>query len=132
MPRLYKTADCFALASRGEGWGLPICQSMACGVPAIVPNSSAIATYANEGNSLMIDAKQVKIDNLQWLLDATLQQEHEWFEPDYKQLKNRMRWAYENRNTLPAIGAKARATIEKFTWENSALQIVKLLEKYGK
>lgn len=30
MPTLYRSADCFVTATRGEGWGMPILEAMAC------------------------------------------------------------------------------------------------------
>ena len=35
MPSLYKSADCFVLPSRGEGWGRPQVEAMAMGLPLI-------------------------------------------------------------------------------------------------
>jgi glycosyltransferase involved in cell wall biosynthesis len=32
---LYRGADAFALATHGEGWGLPLLEAMACGLPTI-------------------------------------------------------------------------------------------------
>jgi glycosyltransferase involved in cell wall biosynthesis len=40
MPLLYGGADAFVLPTRGEGWGLPILEAMAAGVPAIATNWS--------------------------------------------------------------------------------------------
>ena len=40
MPRLYKAADAFVLPTRGEGWGLPLLEAMAMGLPAIATNFS--------------------------------------------------------------------------------------------
>ena len=38
---LYRSSDCFVLPTRGEGWGLPIIEAMACGVPVIATSWSA-------------------------------------------------------------------------------------------
>lgn len=36
IPRLYNRAKCFLTMSRNEGWGRPVAEAMACGVPKII------------------------------------------------------------------------------------------------
>ena len=36
LPALYRACDCLALPYRGEGYGLPVVEAMACGLPVIV------------------------------------------------------------------------------------------------
>ena len=38
MRELLASADAFVLASRGEGWGLPVAEAMSMTLPVIVPN----------------------------------------------------------------------------------------------
>lgn len=132
MTRLYKTADCFVLPSRGEGWGLGIIQSMASGVPVITTDCSAQKTFANSKNSLMIDAALEKIGNIEWLMQVPVQNEHWWYEPNFPQLKKQMRYAFENKKKMTELGETARKDAEKFGWFNTAIQIVENLEKYSK
>lgn len=40
MARLYNSVDCYASASRGEGWNLPAIEAAACGVPVVLSDSS--------------------------------------------------------------------------------------------
>jgi len=131
MTRLYKTADCFVLPTRGEGWGLGIIQSMASGVVPLVTNCSAQTEYVTKENSLLIDAPAEKIHNIDWLRQVPVQNEHWWFEPSFMQLKKKMRWAFENKDKLKTKGEQARKDAEKFSWFNTAVQVVKNLEKYA-
>ncbi len=130
MKHLYASADCFVLPSRGEGWGLGIIQSMASGVPVITTNCSAQTTYCNSNNSMLIDTNLEKIHDIGWLKEVPVQNEHWWFEPNYMQLRQKMRYAFENRNTIKAKAETARKNVENFSWNNTSLQIIKQLKKF--
>lgn len=48
LPGWYNAADLFAYPSAYEGFGLPLLEAMACGVPAITTASSALAEVAGD------------------------------------------------------------------------------------
>jgi glycosyltransferase involved in cell wall biosynthesis len=48
MPCQMSKFDAFVLPTRGEGWGLPIMEAMAVGLPVIVTNFSAMLDYVHE------------------------------------------------------------------------------------
>ncbi|KAI3437848.1 hypothetical protein D9Q98_000294 [Chlorella vulgaris] len=56
-PSLFKSADCFVLPTRGEGWGLPVVEAMAMELPVIVTNWSGPTAYLDDtvGYPLAID-----------------------------------------------------------------------------
>lgn len=54
MPRLYAAADAFVLPTRGEGWGLPIMEAMAMGLPTIATNWSGPSEFMTEENSFPV------------------------------------------------------------------------------
>jgi len=41
MPNIYHVMDWYVTASSGEGFGIPIAEAMACGIPVIAPNNSS-------------------------------------------------------------------------------------------
>lgn len=43
---IYGCFDVLFTTTQGEGWGLPVLEAMACGVPAIVPDWSALGDWA--------------------------------------------------------------------------------------
>lgn len=46
MPIVYSAMDVLLNTSQGEGWGLPVLEAMACGVPTIVPEWSGLGDWA--------------------------------------------------------------------------------------
>jgi glycosyltransferase involved in cell wall biosynthesis len=54
LPFIYSMADIFLYPSLRESFGIPILESMACGVPIITSNTSAMPEIAGEG-ALLID-----------------------------------------------------------------------------
>lgn len=48
MSHIYNMMDVFTLPTTGEGWGLPIMEAMACGLPCLVTNYSAHLDYCND------------------------------------------------------------------------------------
>lgn len=48
MARMYNAADMVISTSLGEGWGLSITESLACGTPVAIPNHTSCAEIASE------------------------------------------------------------------------------------
>ncbi len=56
--------DAFVLASRGEGWGLPIIEAMACAKPVIVTDYGGYRDFVNAENAyLILVKKMVDVDD---------------------------------------------------------------------
>ena len=58
MPALYAACDCLVHPYRGEGFGLPIAEAMACGLPVIVTNYGAALDFCDATNSYLIAARR--------------------------------------------------------------------------
>ncbi|HZJ46241.1 MAG TPA: glycosyltransferase, partial [Pyrinomonadaceae bacterium] len=57
---IYRSVDCFVLASRGEGWGLPILEAMACGLPVIATNWSAQCDFISNDTAYLLDVERLR------------------------------------------------------------------------
>jgi glycosyltransferase involved in cell wall biosynthesis len=53
MPALYSGATVFVFPSLYEGFGLPVLEAMACGVPVVTSNVSATAEVAGDAAMLV-------------------------------------------------------------------------------
>jgi tetratricopeptide (TPR) repeat protein len=105
VPRLYRTADAFVLASHGEGWGRPYMEAMAMELPTIATRWSGNLEFMNDDNSYLIDYKLVDAPADTWMRGQR------WAQPSIGDLRRAMRSVYEQRTEAAAIGKRARADV---------------------
>jgi glycosyltransferase involved in cell wall biosynthesis len=126
---LYRSADCFVLPTRGEGWGLPIYEAMACGLPVIATAWSAPAEYLNDER-----AYPLRIKGLVPALGGQYPYSgYQWAEPDEEHLGSLMRHVYEHGCEAREKGRKAAEFIAStLTWQHAAEKVRdRLLEIHG-
>lgn len=118
---LYRSADCFVLSTRGEGWGLPILESMACGLPVIATSWSAHRDFMNESNAYPLQVEKI----VPAIAKCPYYEGFNWAEPSYEHLRVLMRWVFEHPVEAKAKGMKAaQEVLEKWTWDHSAHKII--------
>jgi len=131
MPLLHRSVHAYINSSRGEGWNFPALQSMACGVPCIMPKHSSHLDFGTDQNCLWIDVVETAIDDPKFLAMDARFYGHSWWEPKIDSLKKQMRWATTHREELKQKGQQAREDVKKFSWENSLRSVVTQLAKYS-
>lgn len=57
LPGLYTACDCLVHPYRGEGFGLPIAEAMACSLPVIVTGAGACLDFCDESVAYLIPAE---------------------------------------------------------------------------
>jgi glycosyltransferase involved in cell wall biosynthesis len=113
---LYQSADCFVCPTRAEGFGLPILEAMACGVPAIVTRYSAPVDFVSEANGYLIDVERM-VDAHCDIFDIHTGQ---WAEPSVPHLRALMRAAVNDREALRARGEQAARDAQRWSWREVA------------
>ena len=125
---LLKQMDCFIFPSRGEGFGLPPLEAMATGIPAIMTNWSGLADFGNKEDCLMLDYKLEPAEN--FTKEIYKEECGDWAEPDFEDLKSKMRWAYEHKDKIKKMGKKASERVHRdWTWDKMTKEFLEILDK---
>ncbi len=129
MGSLYCSSDCFVLPTRGEGWGMPTLEAMACGLPTISTRWSAQSEFFDEEVGYPIEIKRL----IPAVAKCPYYKGFEWADPDPDHLASLMRHVYENREEARAKGmlASVRAR-ERWTWMHAARRIKERLLEISK
>lgn len=102
LPAVYASADCFVLASRGEGWGRPHVEAMATGLPVIATHWSGPSEFMTHDNSYPL-----RHTGLEPIPDGPFAG-HLQAAPDVSHLRKLLRRVVQHQDEAAAKGAQAR------------------------
>ena len=121
---LYAACDCLVHPYRGEGFGLPVAEAMACALPTIVTAGGACDDFCDGETSFLVPATRRDIQFEQptagqaWLL-----------EPDSGVLVEQMREVFEHPDQArDRSRLAARKIASSFTWQHAARVAVNTLQ----
>ena len=125
---LYRSADCFLAASRGEGWDMPLMEAMACGLPAIATDWGAHTEFVHAGIAYPLRSRQT----VPAIAKCPYYAGFSWANPDPDHLRHLLREVYENREEARRRGQAAAAEMAaRWTWQNTARKILARLDAIG-
>ena len=130
IPSLYTAADCYVSPTHGEGWGLPIFEALACGIPVITTGYGA-------PNEVLRDDKGQPLPGVHFIENTPSEandpyvymEGKTWAEPNLTHLRQLMREVYNNRNLEKAKALMTSEIIRyKFSWDRVCLKIKERLQ----
>lgn len=126
---LYTACDCFVLPTRAEGWGLPICEAMACGLPAVVTGYGGHLAFAGR-HAYLIDHRLVPIDPP--FFETGDGDQGCWAEPDTAHLRHLLRHVRDHPDEARARGLAGSEHVRgRFDWRHAASAADAALDRLG-
>jgi glycosyltransferase involved in cell wall biosynthesis len=129
---LFTACDCYVHPYRGEGFGLPIVEAMACALPVIVTGAGPAAEYCTDDTAYLVHADEVPVPEVLWHPALVTAEPPHWYEPDVGHLRALMRHAYEHREEGRRKGALASGhVLDTLTWTQTVDAVVARIGRWS-
>jgi glycosyltransferase involved in cell wall biosynthesis len=117
-------SDAFVFPSRGEGFGMTPLETMATGLPAIVPNAHGHTEYFDA--NYMYEAKVAEMCPALYSRYKN-QDVGKMVVCDIPELRKQMRWIYEHQKEAHEMGKKASEYVKQWTFVETARKLNEVL-----
>jgi glycosyltransferase involved in cell wall biosynthesis len=122
MARFYHESDFGLYASKGEAWGLPILESIACGLPTITSNWTGMSEYLKGYPDGLIvgTGNQAKADDGKFFRgDRGC-----WYVPDKEDLIERIKFVLRDAEQIYRhLRVSCVDAVKGYTWENAVKEL---------
>ena len=120
MQRLWAECDCLVSLHRSEGFGLPVAEALARGIPVVVTRQGGILDFIDDRGGLLIDGVPAVPGPA-----GSASGYHEWsgwVEPDIQSAAAAMRQVMNNYPAAAARARNGRQRLGDYTAPNAVLQ----------
>jgi glycosyltransferase involved in cell wall biosynthesis len=127
LPRLYAAADVYVSASRGEGWGRPMLEAMACRVPVVATRWSGNLEFMTDENSVLLDIEGLR--EVDHRAEFAFYRGHRWAEPSTAHLTEVLQRLATDPALRKRIAARGRSDVERrWQWKQVAVRVVERVD----
>ena len=127
LASLYRSCDAFVFPSKGEGWGLPLIEAIACGLPVVTTYCTGHSEYLKciENHIEMIDTKleQVPFDPQKYPDGFG-----NWYAPLVDSIADGLKRCVERGKQRNLLAAEIM--ISNFSWDASARKLLKIVSEF--
>ena len=117
----YNAADAHVVLAHREGYGLPLTESMACGVATMALDYCSGTEVCGDGKGVLINPLPYKsISTWGNALD---------YHPDIDHYVNRLQWLYDNPDERRAIGKRGMEWARGETWDKATDSVMMVVER---
>ena len=128
MPALYAACDCLVHPYRGEGFGMPVLEAMACGLPVIVTGGGATDSFVSPAAGWKIPGRFLRLGGR--VGDLPLVKSGWLIEPSKPHLVELLKFAFSQPEECRQRGAAGREIAEKsFDWSDIAAVVAHRLRE---
>jgi glycosyltransferase involved in cell wall biosynthesis len=117
MPQVYRMFDVFYCMSGGEGFGIPVLESMATGIPVAFTNYSAHAEVVGDTGIPI---------NCQWTCE--MNSCYDRASADTADAIAKLLPFIKDKSKLAPLKEKARTRAQRFSWDNAAKKLLGLID----
>ena len=115
MARLYRSCHCLVHPYRGEGFGLPVAEAAACGLPVIVSSGGATDDFVPQESGYFVATRRAAFRLHEFDVDGWV------LEPEVQSVARYMRWVFTKEEERRSKAAQLSAHVRKnFSWERAA------------
>lgn len=105
----YTGCDAYVSPTRGEGWGRPLMEALACGCPTIASRWSGQMAFLDDSCAWLVDGEVVPVPHD---IDNETFRGQRWFQPDVDALRAAMRAVVADPVSARARAGSARPRLE--------------------
>lgn len=132
LPGCFASANCFIFCSRGEGFGLPVIEAGACGIPVISSYNTAMTQYLDDDVAFLVrpDEYAAANDKLTWITEFYRDQQFPVLGPkSIAEFATHMRTVFQDKEEAQKRAIRFRERIlSYYTWDKCADRVVSRLK----
>ena len=111
----YKNGDVFVNTTLAEAFHLGCLEAMSCGLPCLSTTFGGMSDFINNDNGWLLNEGELKEVSSELLYEGI-----KWKIPSIKEIREKMRYIYNNKEEIKTKSLKAIEKAKQMSWDNSA------------